>query len=548
MKTLLPLIRKYSIEISLLIFSLAFSSWLMFHTFSYSHGNILIATKAWSDFSANIPLIRSFSFGSNFPPQYPLFPGQPIRYHFIFYMLAGFLEKIGIRIDYALNILSIIGFCGLLMMLYFLGKLLFKSKAVGVLSALLFLFNGSLSFLYFFHKYPLSRNTMSQIVTNQQFPSFGPYDSGIVSAFWNLNIYTNQRHLAFAHGLSLGLIFILISFAIQKKKMPIWLSVLLGIGLGMFFFFHIAVFLMTTIVLCIIFIFFPALRLPGFIILFIAGICTLPQYFYYKSASSSALLTFTPGYLIHDHLNVINFFTCWIANLGLHFFLIPLGFIIAPKTAKKIFLAILPIFFIGNLFQFSPEMAANHKFFSYFILIGEMFSAYFLVWLWKKSKYIKPLVLISCFFLIFSGLIDFFPVYNDNQLSIADYPQNPSIAWIMKNTSPASVFLNTAYIFDNASIAGRKIFFGWPYFSWSAGYDTNTRGKNMGEMLGATDKISSCRLLKHNNISYIEINQSGFTDPNVPHISSVYSQKFSAVYHNDSQQYTIYDVAKSCNL
>jgi len=51
-----------------------FSWWLVWHTFDYKDNTIYIATKAWSDFAANIPLIRSFSWGKNFPPEYPLFP------------------------------------------------------------------------------------------------------------------------------------------------------------------------------------------------------------------------------------------------------------------------------------------------------------------------------------------------------------------------------------------------------------------------------------------------------------------------------------------
>jgi hypothetical protein len=67
----------------------------MFSTFSYKDGNMLIASKAWSDFASHIPLIRSFSFGNNFPPQYPLFSGPPIKYHFLFYAFVGLLEKLG---------------------------------------------------------------------------------------------------------------------------------------------------------------------------------------------------------------------------------------------------------------------------------------------------------------------------------------------------------------------------------------------------------------------------------------------------------------------
>src|SRR4030042_4690578 len=98
------LLEKYKIELFILFITFLFSTWLMFATFSYDNGDMKIATKAWSDFANHIPLIRSFSFGNNFPSQFPLFSGPPIKYHFIFYAFAGLLEKLGLTIDYALNI------------------------------------------------------------------------------------------------------------------------------------------------------------------------------------------------------------------------------------------------------------------------------------------------------------------------------------------------------------------------------------------------------------------------------------------------------------
>src|SRR5438876_129117 len=110
MSAILAYIRKNPFEFLFFILCFILSSWLMLSTFGYSKGNMLIATKAWSDFANHIPLIRSFSFGSNFPPQDPLFAGYALRYHFIFYQFVGTLERLGIRIDWALNIPSIIGF------------------------------------------------------------------------------------------------------------------------------------------------------------------------------------------------------------------------------------------------------------------------------------------------------------------------------------------------------------------------------------------------------------------------------------------------------
>lgn len=222
------------------------------------------------------------------------------------------------------------------------------------------------------------------------------------------------------------------------------------------------------------------------------------------------------------------------------------GFIIASIKLKKIFIAFFSLFIIGNLFQFSPEIAGNHKFFNFFMIGGVMFAAYFLVQIWRKSAIGKMLVVVAIFFSTFSGIIDFFPIYNDRNLELPDYKINKESYWILNKTNPNSVFLNTTFLYDPASIAGRKIFMGWPYFAWSAGYDTNKREGVMRSMLSTNDKTKACMLLKKNKIDYVEIKIQNPPDPNIPPISDLFQRSFLLVYENRLSSYTIYDVEESC--
>lgn len=522
-----------------------FSFWLMFSTFSYENGEILVAGKAWSDFGSHIPLIRSFSFGWNFPVEYPLFSGESIHYHFLFYAFVGVLERLGMRIDYALNIPSAIGFFLLLFMLYTFGKALFKSRAVGILSALFFICNGSLSFLYFLKQTPLNKNVLHTLITNMSFPSFHPYGSGLVSAFWNLNIYTNQRHLAAAFAFSLMVVFIFLLPILKNKKYDsVFLSFALGILLGLSYFFHIAAFGMTSVTILVLLLLFPKVRQSGILILIIASILFYPQYRYMNQGSTAFHTVFHFGYLTPPPVNIWSFINYWTLNMGLHIVLIPIGFILASKNAKKIFFAFFCFFIIGNVFQFSQEIAANHKFFNYFMLIGSMFSAYSLVLMWKKSIFLKPLAILLTFFVIFSGIIDFFPIYNDGKVAILDYKKNPDISWIMENTPQNSVFLNTSYFIPIESLAGRKVFIGWPYFAWSQGYDTNKRDYLLRNLLLQTEHGKICKILLSQNLSYIRISEP--TDTAFPVIHPEFLSTFMPVYENIKTQVKIYDVQKNC--
>lgn len=544
------LLKKYSSEILVILIGIFFGSVIMFTTFSEENNQLLIATKVWSDFASHIPLIRSFSLGNNFPPQYPLFPGENIKYHFVFYAIVGLLEKIGIRIDIGLNLLSVAGFTALVILIYLLSKELFKSKKIGIVSVIFFLFNSSLSFIYFFNKFPLSNQTINQIISNHDFLSFAPYGPGIISAFWNLNIYTNQRHLAFSFALSIGIILFLLkqfngSLKIKKDKL---ISFFLGVVLGFSFFLHIAVFLMTTVVIFSLGLLFKKARINAFLILIPAALIAFPQY-KYLTATVGYQMHLLFGYLISDNLSINKLVQFWIFNLGLSTILIPVGFIFSNKKQKKIFIPFFILFLVGNFIQFSPEIAANHKFFNYFIIIGNVYSAYVIYKLWDKKNYIFKLISVSLFmFMILGGIIDFFPIINDQKVRILDYKTDERAQWIKNNTSPNSIFLNTTFLYDPASLVGRKIFMGWPYFAWSQGYDTYKRGDIVRKMLGSTNKSEACSLFLENKIDYVEIKIQDPPDPNVPPISNLYEEEFTKAYENLSNNYSIYSVHENCGL
>lgn len=517
----------------------------MYSSFSSENNSLLISTKAWSDFASHIPLIRSFSLGSNFPPQYPLFPGEAIKYHFLFYTFVGLLEKAGVPIGHALNIPSILGFVFLTFMIYLVGKTIFKSKIVGLLGVIFIIFNSSLSYFYYFKNNPFSISSIKNIFAIDNFQSFAPYGDGMVSAFWNLNIYTNQRHLAFSFGLSLFVIYILIRPIFEKRKEDLRVAVILGVVLGFSFFLHLAVLLMTGIVILSLGVLFPKIRKSAIIVLAIAGLISLPQYFYLNSSDGFKMLL-NPGYLIANNFSINNFIEFWIYNLGISIFLIFLGFIFANRNQRKFFLSIIPIFIIGNLIQFSPEIAANHKFFNYVSIFTNMFCAFALIVLWKKNNFLKPIVLAFSFFMIFGGIIDIFPLVNDHKITIKDYMSNPDSVWILRNSDPDSIFLNTTYLYDSASLAGRKIFFGWPYFAWSQGYDTYKRGDELKQMLGANDKNHACQLLRQNNIDFVSIKIEPVPNPDLPPISKVWENEFIFSYRNSSENLNIYSVKQNC--
>ena len=542
MKKLFKFINKHKLETLIFILGFIFSSWLMFSTFSYSNGQMQLASKVWSDFASHIPLIRSFSYGTNFPTEYPLFSGPPIKYHFLFYAFVGLLENLGFQIDYALNVPSIIGFSFLILMIYLLAKLIFKSRIVGLLSIVFFLFNGSLEFIDFFNKNSVSLTSFLKIFTNNQFLAFGPYNQSIISAFWNLNIYTNQRHLA----LSFALVLFIFYYLIKNKDRKINLSrhILLGVLLGLSFLLNMAVYLMGLIVLCGFFFSFKNKKTAILLTILTAIILGFPQYLFISSYPSSFKISLHLGYLV-ENLNIITFFKYWIQNLGFHFFLILISFFIVNKFQKKLLLSFFFLFIVGNLIQFSPEIAANHKFFNLFLILGGMYSSFVVYKLWRKNKLFKSLGVILFVVLIFSGILDFFPIFNDHKILLDDISTNKEARWIYYNTSKNAIFLNSDYLYDNASIAGRKIFLGWPYFAWSQGYDTLARDNLRKDMLNTNDINFFCKEAKIHNLTYAEINT---LNTEIPINKNFFENNFKKIYSNQQNNYIIYELSEKCNL
>lgn len=544
-------------------FAVIFSFWLMFHTFGYDPKTheIIIASKLWSDFGAHIPLIRSFSMGNNWPPEYPLFPGEPIRYHFLFYFLVGMLEKYGVRIDWALNIPSALGMALLIIIVYALAKKLFDNIAVAVFSVVFFLFNGSLSFLRFFEKYPLSTNTIHDITANLHFPSFAPWGAGDVTAFWNLNIYTNQRHLACSFGIALLFIYTSIIFSEKfrnrktHRKLSFILGTTFGAVIGLMPFFHQPTLLIVAVFMIFYFIFFPQARLFLAVSGIVSAMAVALQYQFFSNNPKA--IEWYPGYLIHNDLTIRRFISYWWNNLGLNMIFVLIGFAIAPIKVKKAIFPVFPLFIFANMFKFSVEIAASHKFFNFFLICGNMLTAYVLVRMFQfiKARSSKLYICVFnymligslVFFLILSGIIDFFAVYNDSRGGLADIKKDETASWVLNNTPPGSLFLNSSFLYSPEMLAGRKALLGWPYFAWSAGYDTYKRLELQKQMFASKNKDDLCILLNKHRIDYILIFEPGFhSEFSINY--EFFKQAFSPLYkkENGSRSVTIYPGRSSC--
>jgi hypothetical protein len=199
----------------------AIASWMIFATLELKGGQLLIGINQWSDYGPNTAIVQSFAFGHNYPAEYPHFAGEPIRYHFLFYFLAGNLEFLGLSLPWSLNLLSILGIVCLLAQVMALGELLFKSRAVGCLASALFFFHGSLNLIPFFRAQTSIKGALLAIYHLGAYLSSGYPYRGEDWGVWSQVVFVNQRHLASSIGIFLVVLFFLfdryLEYAKQKK-------------------------------------------------------------------------------------------------------------------------------------------------------------------------------------------------------------------------------------------------------------------------------------------------------------------------------------------
>jgi hypothetical protein len=485
-------------------------------------------------------------------PEYPLFPGAPIRYHFLFYLCVGVLEKVGIRIDWALNSFSIIGFSGMLIAVYFVAKRLTSDVRVGLFTWVFTLLNGSLTFTEYFRHNPLSFQSLINLTHLDEFVSFAPWKPGDISAFWSLNIYTNQRHLAFAFAIFFFFLLTLITSE-QKKRKEQFIRILpWGIVLGILPFFHQPTFI-TIGIACLWYIFaVPKLRIPLFGMGIITSVIALPQLLLLSHGQSS--IAIAVGYIMDKPMTILSILPYWWHNIGLHLILIPIGFLLSSKRTRIYLFPAFLFFAMGFCFQFSRELAANHKFFNLFLIMGSIFTARTIVFIIDRISLITPFVLripvyvIPIFFvfvLTASGIIDILPITNDRTITLKDVSANQTTQWFATHTKPDAIIVTASFFNHPASIAGRKLFLGWPYFAWSAGYDTEKRlYTDLKSIYNPRDIRTLCNTLNESNISYVT-----FEDNHMEELSfneNFYTDRFLLTYSSPTRDFRVYDVAPTC--
>lgn len=513
--------REFRMEALFFLILFIFLTWIMFYVFYIRDGILYSGFTVYGDYAPHTAMMRSFSRGGNFPTQYPHFGGEDVKYHFMFQFLVGNLEYLGLRIDVAYNLVSVFALLGFLMVLYCLAKRITGSRKAGVLTVFFFFFRSSLTFFRFLWEHLRAGDLLQVLAENT---SFIGYTTNEDWGLWNFNVYLNQRHLAF------GLLIVALALwfyldwvdagCSHKEKGAIWLrnriftkeawkfrnpegALAMGMVLGLTAFWNGAAVIGGLLILmgfavfsdgkldylltALVAVFFSVLQTK----IFISG-SAVKTSFYWGFISEDKSIPGVLWYLIQ--MSGIFF----VGALVLFFFL--------KKRAQKAVLVscLFPLVFAFCM-SLTPDVTVNHKYIMISYAFLAMFWALAAVRIFQKKAAGRIFSVALAVCLTATGIYDFVIILRNNGPGhrVTVFMESSLTDWLSDNLDHTDLILTPEYSMNEVTMSGVMMYLGWPYYAWSAGYDTYGRAAKAVEIYTSQDAETVRNLVEQEKITYI---------------------------------------------
>ena len=546
----------------LILFGLlaAFITYMMFYVFYMKDGILYSGLTVYGDYAPHTAMIRSFSMGNNFPTQYPHYGGADVKYHFMFQFLAGNLEYLGMRMDVAYNIVSLTSLTGFLMLLYQLALRITGKMCCGVLTIFLFFFRSGMAFFRFVWEHIQAGNLLETLTENV---SFIGYTTNENWGLWNFNVYLNQRHLAFGLLMVTLALYLFMDWleagTMHEEKGFVWMkkrlfskegwrsrnleqALLMGLFLGLCAFWNGAAVIGGLLILCGFAVFSDG-KLDYLIMAAVTIFFSYLQTKIFISGSAMSPQIYL-GFLAEDKTvwGVVKYLF-WMSGV---FFL---GLLVLVWFMRRRERAILLGFIFPTIFAFvllmTPDINVNHK----YIMISYAFLTIFWAWticnLWtgervkrnvkiadeRKTEDIeneikketsqsdvktgrdrkirkfagKVLAAILTICLSITGIYDFAVIVKGNGPGrrVAVNMNSDLTCWLAEHLDKNDLLLTPEYSMNEVTMSGVMLYCGWPYYAWSAGYDTNYRAAQAVTIYTTSDSETLKSTVKQEKITYI---------------------------------------------
>lgn len=550
--------KQFRKELILLVILAVFLTWIMFYVFYIKDGVLYSGYTVYGDYAPHTAMMRSFSLGNNFPTQYPHFGGQDVKYHFMFQFLVGNLEFLGLRLDFAYNIVSILALLAFLMMLYNLALRITGSFAASVMTIVFFFFRSALTFFHFVLEHLQAGDLMETFRNNMNFIGYTPNENW---GLWNFNVYLNQRHLAF------GLLIVTLALwmfldwvdagCAHEEKGWNWLTgrifsreawksrnlenaLLAGMMLGLTSFWNGAAVIGGLLIL-----FGFAAFSDGKLDYLVTAIAAVvfaelqAKVFIWGDAVSTS---FYWGFLAEDKsLHGVLWFLLQMSGVFFLGALVLLYFLKDRRQRVLLISFLFPLIFAFCI-SLTPDIAVNQK----YIMISYAFVAMFWGWafvkLFQKGIWRKLAAVVLAICLTITGIYDFVIIVRDNGPGrrVSVNLNSALTDWLAENLTSEDLILTPEYSINEVTMAGVMMYMGWPYYAWSAGYDTYRRADIAKTIYSSTDENTVKKLVKQEKITYI-LFEDGMTFEETECREDTIAEAFRLVYQSEDGRIRIYE-------
>ena len=104
--------------------------------------------------------------------------------------------------------------------------------------------------------------------------------------------------------------------------------------------------------------------------------------------------------------------------------------------------------------------------------------------------------------------------------------------WVKENSDSKDIWLTEMISIDEAVMGGAMLYYGWPYYAWSAGYDTNAREAVVAEIFATPDEGRLKELVEREGISFIMVDPAVRAEEHYTFREDVIAAAYPLVYQD----------------
>jgi hypothetical protein len=507
----------------------------------------------WGDWAAHLTFAGSFAYGHNFPPQYPIDPGNHLGYPFMIDFLAANLVPLGSSLPSALVITS--GLLGLVFpaVLYLAAARFTGSRGAAAIAVFVFLLGGGLGFVY------LAGDIVhSGLGVLAHLPREYTLNRDLNFQWLNpvLAYLVPQRSTLF--GFSLALIVLLLLWLAVRERHDSKAFLFAGIVAGLMPAFHVHAY--GTVVALAAFwavfnrrrewvaFFVPALVLaipvlawmwppannsacgPG---VSFFGYCLEPGWLSYTDWQRDGVLSFPRD---------VAWF--WIKNTSVF---IPL--LIAAQILRRWFPTAFPKWFapmwlwfvVPNVIVLQPWDWDNTKFFIFWALLGSLMVGGFIAGMVRRWPWTAAFASVLLILLCLSGALDLARASDAsvNSYEFTDTKGMQVADWVRQNTAADAVFaVADEHNSPIPTLAGRRVMSGYPGWLWTYGLRDYAR-KQSDEAAILRGDQNTADLVDRYGVTYVLIGPQELAPAR--HASQAYWQLHGTLVYSNGE-YFVYRV------